>query len=394
MTGSNACPVAACAVLCLLFMQVIFAHTVYSALAGQVRIGVLLDLSGPLSQSGEAAYKSIQFAVEDINLLGGVGGRHIEITVFDTASDGKRMIEGATKLKDQGVVALIGPSAPQNCILLRKFAEKSRIPLVLISGTAPVLTFSGLKTKWIFSTTLNFSSELKALFSVFKRRGYQNLGVIVEAGEFYRELFLWIRGYAPEYGLKIGCAQGFNLNKEDVARKFAFIDRCDPDAALLWANSSAMPLVINSLHGADLPIGISHGLFDPSLLQAGNSTGSELIFVAVPSALAPEGLRRGLSFSARNFLNKWGSELDVLPFGARLYAAQAWDALHVVVMALKSTRGGVGSRKALRSVLEKGIKGYRGVVGKFYFDKRDHSRLDPSSLSVLRFFSGHWGLVH
>ncbi len=361
-----------------------------SSFADSIKVGVLLDLSGPFSKQGEAAYKSIQFAVEEINLLGGIGGKRLEITVFDTGSDGNKMLQGASQLKEQGVSALLGPTAPKNCLPLRKFAENRGIPLILISGTTPILTFSGLKTKWTFSTTLNFSSELKALFSVFKRRGYHSLGVLVQAGGFYRELFLWIRGYAPEYGLSLSCAEGFNLNPEDLGRKFSLLNRCSPDAALIWANSLARPLVLNVMGRADLPLGICHSLFDKAFGQSSNST-SQLLFVAVPSALVPEGLKRRLTFNAKNFLNRWGSQLDIMPFESQLYAAQAWDALNVLATALRHTggRGGEGLRRGL----EIGIKNYYGVIGRFSFDKRDHSFLDPSSLSVLRYFSGRWSLV-
>ena len=375
----------------LVFLQFIFLLIGSFSFAEPIKVGVLLDLSGPFSKHGEAAYKSLQFAVEDLNLLGGIGGKRIEIIVFDTGSDENRLLEGASQLKEQGAMALIGPSAPKNCILLRRYAENKKIPLLLISGTTPILTFSGLKTRWTFSTTLTFSSELKALFSAFKGRGYQSVGVLVQRGGFYKELFLWIRGYAPEYGLRLICGDQFTADKQDLQRKLSLINRCSPDVFLVWANSLAKPFVLNTLGAANLPLGICHSLFEKSLGQETNST-SQLMFVAIPSSLAPEGLRRRLSFSAKNFLSKWGSQIESLSFESRLYAAQAWDALNVLARALRARKASV-RRTDLRYSLETNIKGYCGVIGKFSFDRRDHSFLDPKSLCVLRFFSGHWSLV-
>ena len=378
--------------LFLALLQFIFLFTGSFSFAEPIKVGVLLDLSGPFSMQGEAAYKSIQFAVEDLNLLGGIGGKRIEITVFDTGSDENRLLEGASQLKGQGAVALIGPTAPKNCILLRRYAENKKIPLILISGTTPILTFSGLKTRWTFSTTLNFSSELKALFSAFKGRGYQSVGVLVQRGGFYKELFLWIRGYAPEYGLRLSCGDVFNADTQDLQRKLSLINRCSPDVFLVWANSQAKPIVLPTLGAADLPLGICHSLFESSLGQDTNST-SQLMFVAIPSSLAPEGLRRRLSFSAQNFLSKWGSQMESMSFESRLYAAQAWDALNVLAKALRSNKKATTRRTDLRYSLETNIKDYCGVIGRFSFDRRDHSFLDPQSLCVLRFFSGHWSLV-
>ena len=355
-----------------------------------IKIGALLDLSGPFSTLGATAFKSIRLAVENINLQGGIKGVPVEVLVYDTGADETRLVEGATELKRQGAVALIGPTAAKNCLLLRRFAENKRIPLMLIAGTSPVLTFSGIKTRWTFSTTLNFSSELKALFSVFQKRGYQNLGVLVQTGSFYKELFLWIRGYAPEYGLRLGCAEGFNLNQEDISGKVKYLNRCGPDIVLFWANSQAKPLIHGIMQYLDIPVGLSHTLYSANLIQPANST-SMLAFVAIPSALAPPGLKRSLSFNARNFLNSWGNELETIGFEQRLYAAQAWDGINVLTSGLKA--GGAKGRSSLRYALENSVKDYFGVIGKFSYDKRDHSFLDPSSLQVLRCFNGHWSLV-
>ncbi|NPA94619.1 MAG: amino acid ABC transporter substrate-binding protein [Thermodesulfobacteria bacterium] len=352
-----------------------------------VKIGALLDLSGPLSNEGTAAYKSLQYAVEEINLQGGVGGRSLEVIVFDTASDETRLLSGAYQLLDEGAIVLVGPTSPGNCLTLRRFAENKHIPLVLIAGTSPVLTFSGIKTRWTFSVTENFASELKALFSIFRRRGYRSIGVVVQAGNFYKELFLWIRGYAPEYGLRVTCAEGFNLNSEDISRKISYMNRCDPDVALLWADSQAKSLIFPELSRADTPVAISHTLLDFGAFQGANDMYG-LFLVAIPAPLAPVGLQKGLSFGARNFLARWGSELAAMKFDAKLAAAQAWDAAHIIALALK--KGGIRGRSYLRSVLEGRIKSYWGVMGRFSFDKRDHSGLDPKSLLLLRYFRGRW----
>ncbi len=358
--------------------------------ASTIKIGALLDLSGPFSSFGTVAYKSIRFAVENINLQGGIRGCSLEIMVFDTMSDENRLVEGASQLREQGVIALIGPSAAKNCLLLRRFAENKGIPLMLISGTSPVLTFSGIKTRWTFSTTLNFSSELKALFSVFQKRRYQNLGVLVQVDNFYKELFLWIRGYAPEYGLRIGCAQGFNPNSTDISRKISYINRCDPDIALIWANSQAKDMVQGVLASVEVPVALSHSLYDKEMVYGVNAT-NLLMFIAIPRALAPYGLKRSLSFEAKNFLSSWGQDLETMNFDLQLHAAQAWDGIMVLARALRA--GGRKGRSQLRYALEHSVKAYFGVVGKISYDKRDHSFIVPSSLQVLRFFGGHWGLA-
>ncbi len=356
-----------------------------------IKIGVLLDLSGPYSQIGAISYKTIQLQVSNSNHSGGINGKRIEAIVYDTKGEQSGLLTGAISLKNQGVCALLGPTAPQNIIILRRFAETNKIPLILINGVNPILTFTGLKTKWTFSSTLNFGAEIKALLKAFHKRGYENMSVLIQSSSFFKELSLWIRGYSPEYGLKIGCMEAFYLNNEDFSYKLKFISRCLPDILLIWAEGQALELLKGHGQKLQMPLGLCHWLFKKDLITSENDLNG-LIFVAVPRLLAlnayPSVL---LNQSDRDFLISFGrNNFFNMPFFIQLKTLQTWDAVGILFRALSLSKG--SSPENLRESLETNIVDYEGTIGTFTFDKRNHSCLSPSSLVVLQKFGQRWSL--
>jgi len=354
-----------------------------------IKIGVLVDLSGPYKELGTVTYEALQKYLTIINDSGGIKGRVVELIFSDTGGTDSGILLGASKLKEQGVIAIIGPSSKENVILLRRYAETYKMPLMLISGSSPILTYRTIKTKWTFSSTLNFDAEIKSLFRAFRKRGYKNLSVLVQASDFYKELSLWIRGYAPEYKLNIGCFEAFYLNKEDLEFKLKYISRCMPDVCLIWADENALNAFMQ-IGSIQIPVAISHNLLRKDLFS--NNKWS-LSFISIPKILA-KNFTGFISLSSQQifFFSAWPKDdFYNLSLKQQMVAINSWDSLRILTTALKS--GADISRSSLRASLEENIKNYPGLIGNITFDKRDHSGLDPASLTVLMNFEGRWRRV-
>ncbi len=370
-------------------------HGVFPVLAAGngINIGVLLDLSGPGSMNGAAAFRAIRLAAEEINIQGGIKGKQVQISVFDTKGQRELVLSGARRLQyEQGARLLLGPTESQNVLTLRRYAEAGKIPLILIQGVEPLLKFRGLKTKWTFSTTLNFDAELKALFSYFRKKHYENLGGLLENTRSSRKIGLWIRGYAPEYGLGISCLGSFNPNREDLVLKLGYLSRCEPDIAILWADWSSSSLIQSNLQRSDVPLALSHQIFftTPSALALPVGT---LIYTAVPPVLFWQAVPRSSAcyFITRRLVESWGPDFQYMAPEQKLAAGQAWDGLRMACRALSVSQG-LG-REALRKGLEEKVAPFPGVTGVFSPDKRDHSRLATDSLLILRCMGSSWTLV-
>lgn len=358
--------------------------------SSSIIIGALLDLSGPYSKEGKAAYSAIRLAVEQLNTQDGIKGQRIEIAVFDTKGRSSSLLSGAHQLQSRyDALLLVGPSSPFNVLLLRKYAETNRIPIILISGFEPILKFKNIKTLWTFSSTINFDSELKALFLYFSKKGYKTLGGLIENSKANQKLNLWLRGYTPEYGMTISCLNSFNPNQEDLILKFRYLSECEPDIAMLWAGWDAAPLIHRNLAATAVPLALNHQLFikNPSDLHLSDG---KLLYVVVPPIFFYSSLSKSsLSyFVIKRFINAWGPDFENLSLKEQLAAAQAWDAIQLASRGIFAASA--ITRAALRDAMEEKIDSYIGITGTFSPDKQNHSGLLPESLLILRSLGTRW----
>jgi branched-chain amino acid transport system substrate-binding protein len=95
--------------LCI-FLSLFFMGTtaVSPALAENIKVGVILPLTGKLARFGEIEQKSFHLAVKEINATGGVNGNRIDLIIEDTTGRpdvGRSAIE---KLILQDKVVVVG----------------------------------------------------------------------------------------------------------------------------------------------------------------------------------------------------------------------------------------------------------------------------------------------
>src|SRR6185369_7558489 len=117
------------------------------------RIGALFAVTGPASFLGEPEKKSLEMLVQEVNAKGGVNGMKVEAVIYDTVGDATKAVQLATKLiKNDKVVAIIGPSTTGESMAVIPVVEKEKIPL--ISCAAGVKITDPVK-KWVFKTPAN-----------------------------------------------------------------------------------------------------------------------------------------------------------------------------------------------------------------------------------------------
>jgi branched-chain amino acid transport system substrate-binding protein len=74
---------------------------------GSIKVGVIMDLTGPLAFLGVANANVAKMVVDDINANGGLLGRHVELLVEDSATTDSVAEAKATKLVEQDNVDVV-----------------------------------------------------------------------------------------------------------------------------------------------------------------------------------------------------------------------------------------------------------------------------------------------
>jgi len=130
--------------------------------ADTIRIGTILDLSGPLAKTGAAVRYVFERVFENVNQGRKVYGRSIELIVADGRNGQHRSLEAATRLVEQEqVLAFIGNLGDAATRQVIPYLEAEGIPL--IAPLAPALQHEDLGANQVFSTRYRWYMDIEMM---------------------------------------------------------------------------------------------------------------------------------------------------------------------------------------------------------------------------------------
>src|SRR5574341_2024854 len=115
-----------------------------------IRIGAFLSVTGPAAFLGDPEQKTLELYVEKLNAAGGVLGRKLQLTVYDSAGDAEKARTFAKRLIEQDKVDLIvGGSTTGETMAVVPLVEQAGIPFISLAGAGVIV--EPVK-KWVFKT--------------------------------------------------------------------------------------------------------------------------------------------------------------------------------------------------------------------------------------------------
>src|SRR4051794_18989976 len=108
-----------------------------AASAADIVIGLSYGGTGPYVTSSRTTESAVDLAVREINAAGGVNGRTLRISKFDTAGDPKQAALAVRKFVEEGALAIIGPYATAEARIAFPIGEREQIVQISNSSTVP-----------------------------------------------------------------------------------------------------------------------------------------------------------------------------------------------------------------------------------------------------------------
>ena len=164
------------------------AQTVQGVTADEVRIGIHLDLSGPITFWGVPMRNGHQMRVDELNEKGGVHGRKIRLIIEDNGYDPKKGVLASQKLIQQDkVFAMAGVLGTPIVMASMQTALDAGVPHIFPGSNARGMFEPYHKLK--FSMAAPYDGQVKAgLKWVANARGTKRMGIIFQDDDFGKEL--------------------------------------------------------------------------------------------------------------------------------------------------------------------------------------------------------------
>jgi len=354
-----------------------------------LRIGALFDLSGPYKDVGSAMLKGARLAIKALNPRLRKMGLSLELLVVDTSSQEGRLLLGAMKLRDKDkVLCLIGTSNPHLIGTLKAFSNGHRIPLILTSGRETLYPMSWRKIPgWTFSVSPDLGSMAKALFQRLRKSGIERIGILIQNQGSWAKDALWIKGYAPEFGLVVTGTDGFGKNDTDCITQLDHLKTIGAQVVLFRGEKGFLKRLLASLKVCPIDIALLLDMpLEPSFknkLPCGIR-----IFQEIPPFMSSRHQEQGSQALDYIRFQHALEDIGIFSVDQKIAAAKAWDAISLVAETL--FRGAYPTKNGILKQLKEGKQRgnasalcYQGMMGTFSPSWRDHIGLDPSSLSVL-----------
>ncbi|MDD3252795.1 MAG: ABC transporter substrate-binding protein [Lachnospiraceae bacterium] len=248
------------------------------ALTGEpIRIGAIYALSGNNAAIGTNILRGIDFAAEDINQAGGVGGRPIEIIRGDTQGDAEvARAEAKRLITHEKVQAIVGCHQSTLTEIVSNVCEEYKIPMITAIST--VDSISTHNNDYFFRLCPMNSLYLEDMFLYMKEQKEQTgkavrtIAVFADNSMIGQEAIRCARIYAPRYGMEIVKEIQYRQGVADLTKEILELKEADADVVLAESYVADASLLMKTMkeqnYQPPMLIAKANGFADPSFIPA------------------------------------------------------------------------------------------------------------------------------
>jgi branched-chain amino acid transport system substrate-binding protein len=358
-----------------------------TAMAGTIKVGALLAVTGPASFLGAPEAKTLEMLVDSVNAKGGINGNRIQLIIKDTGASPEKAISFAKQLiEEEKVFAIIGPSTSGETMAIKNIAEEAKT--ILLSCAAAEVIVNPV-AKYVFKTPQKDSHAAIKIFQQMKNMGITKVGVLSSNTGFGKAGKEQIEKLAPENGIQIVISEVYDKAATDLTAEVTKLKSANVQAIINWSIEPAQAIVIKNARqiGITAPIFQSHGFGNINYVKAAGPAAEGVLFPAgrllVADVLSDKNPQKKLLRSyKKNYEAKFKE--DVSTFGGHAY-----DAFLLLEQGIKA--GGADREKA-RTAIEN-IKGLVGTAGIFTLTTADHNGLDLNAFEMLTVKNGKFAVL-
>ncbi|MDP9983395.1 branched-chain amino acid transport system substrate-binding protein [Pseudarthrobacter oxydans] len=305
---------------------------------GTLRIGLILDNTGPQSFLNAPQLAAAKLAVKEINAAGGHKGKPVELlpeTVStDTATQAKALVAAKADV-------VIGPTDSSRAPAAIDVLANARIAIISPANAARGLS-SYESGGFYFRTSAADIAQAPVLVKLAKDSGASTLAVVYEEGSYGKDVSTAVAAAAQQSGLGSVAVVGFVPGQAQQAA--AAVKAAAPDAVVLVSRTGAQG-AIAELNNAGVA-GTKLILSDGAVNQYGSGLGSSALSGA-------RGILPG-TFASAHFQ---GELVSVDPALADMtFAAETYDAVNLAAVAAAAAEDDAGASVAASLIAVSGGK--------------------------------------
>ena len=220
----------------------------------EILVGETHPLTGGFAREGNFGKQGIELAVNEINAAGGIksmGGARLKLMVLDNESKPPVAISTMERLKDAGVVAVLGPYASGLAFVTTQEAEKYRIPHLLDVAIADQITERGFTYTFRFSPTAGMGARQTVEYLGGLTRDmklpFKRVVIIHEDGLFGKSTADTLQRLLPTIGMEVVERIPHNAGAPSLSNEVLKIKAAKADVVIPSTYYPAHSLIIRTM---------------------------------------------------------------------------------------------------------------------------------------------------
>lgn len=351
-----------------------------------IRIGAVLDITGPGASLGGPEQKALEMLVNELNAKGGINGQQVELFVEDNQSREDVAARVTNSLiSQQQVDLIIGASRTGPSLAMRPIVEEAETPMISLAANHAIIDGS----EWVFKTAQDDRIILERMVDYAISQGWTRLGLVKDSSAYGEGIGETLQELGAERGIQVIVEERFEPNATEFTAQMINLRNAATDANIIWGIEPAATLALRAYRqaGVDVPIMMGHGVANQDFLRTGAGAAEGVIVPQGPLLVAGQ---LDDSDPQKEVINEFvAAYTDRYGEPPSPFAAYAFDAY---LMAERALSGGALDRASIRDALQ-GITGLNGATGVFNMSPQDHSGLGSDSVVLGTVTNGEWMLV-
>lgn len=319
-----------------------------------VKVGVILPLSGSNSNAGQQTLHGLETALEEINALGGVlGGQKLKLVIEDTESSSKPAVDAIHKLIDVDRVPLVlGGVLSSNTIPTGKYSVRKGRVQVGLAATSQNLRKIGSGYFNMLATNEIMGREMVKF--ALADSGKKRVGILVMNDAYGAGLGKEMAKAAKALGAKVVSQIRYETGKTDYRTELQRLFSAKPDLILAVSFGEITRIITKQAHELRYMERVRGSWYQPYMAEPASN--------CYPQAC--EGIK-GIDVGAERSLRydnliakikkKAGSDAELTWF-----TSVGYDSVWVAATALNLANS--TNPKKLRQVMPKAFEIYRGIT--------------------------------
>lgn len=228
------------------------------ALAQKPIIAVIGSESGRLAYLHQDMFRAARYAVDEINVNGGLLSQQLEIVNLDNASESETSAHMAEKAVAMDVACVIGPMVSSHAVASAKVLQKAGIPMIATTATAPQVTLVG---DYIFRACFTDAFQGRALaYFVFHQLHLDRAAILQQTNETYSASLTDAFSTAfAEVGGRVDTVEYYRAEQTDFSRELDAVRQSKAKALLIPGYAHEAASIISQARGMGMTIPILGG---------------------------------------------------------------------------------------------------------------------------------------